>query len=131
MITGNELIEVIKGQQAGRVWQMYFPVSGQWRASVDQSFGELMSLVANGYVIRLAPLPDEITLPARTIPAPLREAPKVGAMVFIATPSHAEFFHSNEWRGLAWELLHLERGLIHSTAERAIAAAKAQVPHES
>ena len=60
-----------------------------------------------------------------TIPEPLREAPEVGEVYYVAA-TYAEFFYNeHEWSGCATDIRFLKRGLCFTTKEDAIAAAKA------
>ena len=62
-----------------------------------------------------------------TIPEPLIEAPKVGEVYYVAA-TYAEFFYKeHEWSGSAVDRRFLERGLLFTTKEDAIAAAKAML----
>ena len=129
-MTPDEIIEVLQGFKSGRGWQ-FLSTASEWKTPILSSLDSMLHALYSGQTIRLAPLPDEITIPARTIPAPLREAPKVGTIVYLSLP-HAEKHHSElQWISDKTAMRYLARGLIHSTAERAIAAAKAQVPHEA
>ena len=63
-----------------------------------------------------------------TIPEPLREAPEVGEVYYVAA-TYAEFFYNeHEWSGCATDIRFLKRGLCFTTKEDAIAAAKAMLP---
>jgi len=129
-MTTDEIIEVLQGVKAGRKWEIHRESTDTWRPNVEQSFGALMSMVATGYTVRLAPLPDEITLPARTIPAPLREAPKDAEIVFLADPfedgGYTEvYFYKRDAYHESW----LKRGFFFATAEKAAKASKAMEPY--
>jgi len=131
-MTPDEIIEVLQGVKDGRKWGKRIPIDNILVENNDQRFGNLIACVAHGDHVELMPLPDEITIPARAISAPLQEAPPNGATVFVAYPSMTDFYSQQKWDDKSeWHQRCLARGLIHSTAERAIAAAKAQVPHES
>jgi hypothetical protein len=130
-MTPDEIIEVLQGFKAGRGWQ-FLSTANEWKTPILSSLDSMLHALYSGQTIRLAPLPDEITIPARAISAPLQEAPPNGATVFVAYPSMTDFYSQQKWDDKSeWHQRCLARGLIHSTAERAIAAAKAQVPHES
>ena len=130
-MTPDEIIGVLQGVKAGRKWGIRFRSSGDL---VEQASQEAESLcrciVANDVErVELLPLPDEITIPARVIPAPLREAPKVGAPVFLADPTMTEYCYSFRWEDCISNRMLLERGLVYATSENAIAASKAMCPY--
>ena len=59
-----------------------------------------------------------------TIPEPLREAPEVGEVYYVAA-TYAEFFYNeHEWSGCETDRRFLKRGMCFTTKEDAIAAAK-------
>ena len=131
-MTPDEIIEVLQGFKAGRGWQ-FLSTANEWKTPILSSLDSMLHALDSGLTIRLAPQPDEITLPARTIPAPLREAPKNGEMYYLASPTSLNWYYAYRWSGDESELFWLERGLVHSTAERAVIAAKSdavRVPTE-
>ena len=131
-MTPDEIIEVLQGVKAGRKWGYRRPSNNALIEHGDQCVLSLLRVIFTAHQVELMPLPDEITIPARAISAPLQEAPPNGATVFVAYPSMTDFYSQQKWDDKSeWHQRCLARGLIHSTAERAIAAAKAQVPHES
>lgn len=130
-MTPDEIIEVLQGVKAGRKWGWKSHFSEKLTENEDQSTLAVARSIATGYRVALVPLPDEITLPARTIPAPLREAPKVGDTYYLPNACNDNWFDSQRWDGDSYDLIALKNGQCYSTAERAIAAAKAQVPYES
>ena len=128
----KHLIEVLQGIANGaRAWESdaTFRVNG-WFAPDDQSTLNLFNHIAAGYTVRLAPLPDEITLPARVIPAPLREAPLDGTMVYWPDPLKSNDTDCCAWRaGNVSCFLMLSRGLLYDAPEKAIKASKAMRPY--
>lgn len=62
-----------------------------------------------------------------TIPEPLREAPELLGLYWMAQLS-GEYCTQMYWHGREWELWRLKRGLCFATREDAIAAAKAMLP---
>ena len=130
-MTPDEIIELLQGVKAGRKWGIRFRSSGDL---VEQASQEAESLcrciVANDVErVELLPLPDEITIPARVIPAPLLVAEN-GQIVYKADPSqwtqddgfpYVESVKAyREW---------LAKGLLHATSGNAIAASKAMCPY--
>jgi len=71
-MTPDEIIEVLQGFKAGRGWQ-FLSTASEWKTPILSSLDSMLHALYSGQTIRLAPLPDEITIPARVIPAPLRE----------------------------------------------------------
>ena len=64
-----------------------------------------------------------------TIPEPMREAPEIGTVYWLAELDFVEAFASRfEWKGDMADMLWLKRGLCFATREDAIAAAKAMMP---
>ena len=112
-MTPDEIIEVMQGVKAGRKWQYYVAIDDAQVTPDDQSVGHLFYRAVGEYPIRLAPLPDEITIPARVIPAPLREAPKVGTLVWSADPTQSTFSGAFTWNGGEWAVRQLERGFVY------------------
>ena len=126
-MTPDEIIEVLQVAKTGRQWQS--DASGHWVIPHDQSFANLIAHINMSYTVRLAPLPDEITIPARVIPAPLREAPRIGKMVYLADPTMENFCFAFDWTDCEANHTVLERGLIHATEGNAIKASKAMCPY--
>ena len=62
-----------------------------------------------------------------TIPEPLREAPEVGEVYYIAAPM-VDSLCRERWSGSELEMRWLKRGLCFANKEDAIAAAKAMLP---
>ena len=111
-MTPDEIIEVLQGVKAGREWQ-FLSRSGEWKVPTLSSLESMLHALYSGQTIRLAPLPDEITIPARVIPAPLREAPKVGTLVWSADPTLSTFSGAFTWNGGEWAVRQLERGFVY------------------
>lgn len=127
-MTPDEIIEVLQGFKAGRGWQ-FLSTANEWKTPILSSLESMLHALYSGQTIRLAPLPDEITILARVIPAPLREAPKKRAAVYVADPFLKEFAGCEKWEGSTLQQMWLARGLIHSTVEQAITAGKAMCPY--
>ena len=123
-MTPDEIIEVLQGVKAGRKWGIRFRSSGDL---VEQASQEAESLcrciVANDVErVELLPLPDEITIPARVIPAPLREAAEVYYTIDLFEPDGVALV---EWCSDEIDFDLLADGLIFATREHAIAFRKA------
>ena len=111
-MTPDEIIEVLQGVKAGRGWQ-FLSTANEWKTPILSSLESMLHALYSGQTIRLAPLPDEITIPARVIPAPLREAPKVGTLVWSADPTLSTFSGAFTWNGGEWAVRQLERGFVY------------------
>lgn len=111
-MTPDEIIEVLQGFKSGRGWQ-FLSRSNEWKTPILSSLESMLHALYSQQTIRLAPLPDEITIPARVIPAPLREAPKVGTLVWSADPTLSTFSGSFTWNGGEWAVRQLERGFVY------------------
>ncbi len=59
------------------------------------------------------------------VPEPMREAPVIGANVWLSDPVSEDFVAQLSWCANSWRRRHLSRGLVHATKEAAIANAKA------
>ena len=127
-MTPDEIIEVLQGFKSGRGWQ-FLSRSNEWKTPILSSLESMLHALYSQQTIRLAPLPDEITIPARVIPAPLLVAEN-GQIVYKADPSewaqddgfsYVESVKAyREW---------LAKGLLHATSENAITASKAMCPY--
>ena len=111
-MTPDEIIEVLQGFKSGRGWQ-FLSTANEWKTPILSSLDSMLHALYSGQTIRLAPLPDEITIPARVIPAPLREAPKVGTLVWSADPTLSTFSGAFTWNGGEWAVRQLERGFVY------------------
>ena len=111
-MTPDQIIEVLEGFKAGRGWQ-FLSTANEWKTPILSSLESMLHALYSGQTIRLAPLPDEITIPARVIPAPLREAPKVGTLVWSADPTLSTFSGPFTWNGGEWAVRQLERGFVY------------------
>ena len=111
-MTPDEIITVLQGFKAGRGWQ-FLSTANEWKTPILSSLESMLHALYSQQTIRLAPLPDEITIPARVIPAPLREAPKVGTLVWSADPTLSTFSGAFTWNGGEWAVRQLERGFVY------------------
>lgn len=127
-MTPDEIIEVLQGFKAGRGWQ-FLSTANEWKTPILSSLESMLHALYSGQTIRLAPLPDEITIPARVIPAPLREAPKLGAIYFVANPLAANRAVREVWRDDEIDRRVLARGLAFATYDDAGKATKAMCPY--
>jgi len=128
-MTPDEIIEVLQGVKAGRKWEMFSETKQAWADPVSQETFRLFEILSFNRTVRLAPLPDEITIPARVIPAPLREAPKNRTTVYFADPFLKDFTGSEKWEGSTLQQMWLARGLLHLLKANAIQASKAMRPY--
>ena len=128
-MTPDEIIEVLQGFKAGRGWQ-FLSTANEWKTPILSSLESMLHALYSGQTIRLAPLPDEITIPARVIPAPLREAPEDGKRVFIADPFRDEFYESFSFsKKSEVSQLALARGLMFDSEHSAVTTSKAMCPY--
>lgn len=127
-MTPDEIIEVLQGFKAGRGWQ-FWATSNEWKTPILSSLESMLHALYSGQTVRLAPLPDEITIPARVIPAPLREAPELGRIYFIANPLTSNGASGDVWRGDEVDRRVLARGLAFATHDDAGKATKAMCPY--
>ena len=63
-----------------------------------------------------------------TILEPLREAPEVGEVFYVAAMYAKSFYNAYEWSGCETDRRFLKRGMCFTTKEDAVAAAKAMMP---
>jgi hypothetical protein len=130
-MTPDQIIEVLQGVKVGRKWQYFMTTNSKFVTPDYQSTGHFLYRAHCEFAIQLCLAPDKITLPARTIPAPLRQAPKVGDTYYLPNACNEAWFDSQQWDGDSYDFIALKNGQCYSAAERAILAAKAQVPYES
>ena len=123
-MTPDEIIEVLQGFKSGRGWQ-FLSRSNEWKTPILSSLESMLHALYSQQTIRLAPLPDEITIPARVIPAPLREAPELSHIYFLANPLTAEAYQREVWRDDDIDRRALARGLAFASSEDAEKAGKA------
>lgn len=123
-MTPDEIIEVLQGFKSGRGWQ-FLSRSNEWKTPILSSLESMLHALYSGQTIRLAPLPDEITIPARVIPAPLREAPKYGYEYYTFDPLEPDGVACHAWAGDTVDERLLASGVVFDTKLRALAAWKA------
>lgn len=123
-MTPDQIIEVLEGFKAGRGWQ-FLSTANEWKTPILSSLDSMLHALYSGQTIRLAPLPDEITIPARVIPAPLREAPKYGYEYYTFDPLEPDGVACHAWAGDTVDERLLASGVVFDTKLRALAAWKA------
>jgi len=69
-----------------------------------------------------------LTLPERTIPMPMREAPEMGTEYWLVQPMKRDWVLFHAWQDDEFDRLWLELGLCYDNEEDAIAASKAMCP---
>ena len=127
-MTPDKIIEVLQGFKSGRGWQ-FLSTANEWKTPILSSLESMLHALYSGQTIRLAPLPDEITIPARVIPAPLLVAEN-GQIVYKADPS--QWTQDNGFSYVESVRAYREwlaKGLLHATSGNAIAASKAMCPY--
>lgn len=123
-MTPDEIITVLQGFKAGRGWQ-FLSTANEWKTPILSSLESMLHALYSQQTIRLAPLPDEITIPARVIPAPLREAPKYGYEYYTFDPLEPDGVACHAWAGDTVDERLLASGVVFDTKLRALAAWKA------
>ena len=114
-----ELAPIIAAAAEGKVVQ-YLAADGNW---YDGS-GAFIS--PNKYRVKPEE-PKTIKVNGFDVPEPMREAPAWGASYFSAKPSAEGYYNGYSWDDLPLENRWLQRGLLHTTAEAAVAHAKAML----
>jgi hypothetical protein len=127
MMTEDQLIEVLQGVKAGRKWGIRYKSSGDLIEQHSQCVDALCRCVPLNDVerIELIPLPEETMFNGVMIPAPLRVAPEIGTVYYVATLETNEYKYKDVWRDDPIDRRRLERGLVHPTAEAAARHGKA------
>jgi hypothetical protein len=74
---------------------------------------------------RLELIPSTISVNGIDVPEPLRETPKYKDNIYIANLDDVSGCIVSEWTNSVWQQRALERGIVHSTKEAAIAHADA------
>lgn len=69
--------------------------------------------------------PRTITINGREVPEPMREAPKVGDVVYLVNITGDHVFVAFTWVADFMDAKWIQRGLVHSTEDAAIAHAEA------
>ena len=123
-MTPDKIIEVLQGFKSGRGWQ-FLSTANEWKTPILSSLESMLHALYSQQTIRLAPLPDEITIPARVIPAPLREAPKYGYEYYTFDPLEPDGVACHAWAGDTVDERLLASGVVFDTKLRALAAWKA------
>ena len=128
-MTPDEIIEVLQGLKSGRGWQ-FLSTASEWKTPILSSLDSMLHALYSGQTIRLAPLPDEITIPARVIPAPLREAPIVGTPYYVVSlTDEKSLCFLSLWDDDDIDNQRLARGLVYLDEGSAIKAGKAMCPY--
>ena len=128
-MTPDEIIEVLQGFKAGRGWQ-FLSTASEWKTPILSSLDSMLHALYSGQTIRLTPLPDEISIPARVIPAPLREAPIVGTPYYVVSlTDEKSLCFLSLWDDDDTDNQRLARGLVYLDEGSAIKAGKAMCPY--
>ena len=114
-----ELAPVIAAAAEGKVVQ-YLAADGNW---YDGS-GAFIS--PNKYRIKPEE-PKTIKVNGFDVPEPMREAPAVNTRYYMAYTAGDSYCEGDRWDGTDYDCLWLQRGLLHTTAEAAVAHAKAML----
>jgi len=124
------------------VWRPWYDEPGEWEWSMrlknDSDFRPVWSYYeGNAEPVvwshknceyRFRRKKRALTLPKRTIPMPLREAPEKGTGYWLALPANVDWAIRRSWQGDESEQRWLKRGLLFDTKENAVATAKATLP---
>ena len=114
-----ELAPVITAAAEGKVVQ-YLSADGNWYGS--------SGVFAYPNMYRIKPEePKTIKVNGFDVPEPMREAPAEGVRYYVASTQAREWCLSRIWVGLELDLRCLQRGLVYSTKEAAVAHAKAML----
>lgn len=97
-----------------------------WRNGSDYSYW-MNPATAGNWQVRL--IPKTMLFNRQQLPMPMKNTPKEGDVVYVADPTEEN--HEACW--MMWvntphQKMLLNRGLVHSTAEAAIAWANAMIP---
>ena len=114
-----ELAPVIAAAAEGKVVQ-YLAADGNWYTS-QGAFSH-----PNKYRIKPEE-PKTIKVNGFDVPEPMREAPVEGVRYYVASTQSREWYLSRTWGGWELDLRCLQRGLVYSTKEAAVAHAKAML----
>ena len=114
-----ELAPVIAAAAEGKVVQ-YLNADGNWYTSQ----GTFMHPVK--YHIKPEE-PKTIKVNGFDVPEPMRDEPAENATYAVAQPSEGDYYNEFSWGGCLLETNWLQRGLLHSTKEAAVAHAKAML----
>lgn len=71
--------------------------------------------------------PKSITVNGIEVPEPMRKEPEKAEWYYLAYPISEDLYAQCTWTGARIDRLWLEKGLLHSTPEAAIAHAKAMI----
>ena len=114
-----ELAPIIAAAAEGKVVQ-YLAADGNWYTSQ----GTFMHPVK----YRIKPEePKTIKVNGFDVPEPMRDEPAENATYAVAQPSEGDYYNEFSWGGCPLETNWLQRGLLHSTKEAAVAHAKAML----
>ena len=114
-----ELAPIIAAAAEGKVVQ-YLNADGNWYTSQ----GAFMHPVK----YRIKPEePKTIKVNGFDVPEPMRDEPAENATYAVAQPSAGDYYNEFSWGGCPLETNWLQRGLLHSTKEAAVAHAKAML----
>ena len=114
-----ELAPIIAAAADGKVVQ-YLAADGNWYTSQG------VFMHPNKYRVKPEE-PKTIKVNGFDVPEPMREAPAWGASYFSAKPNAEGYYNGYSWLDLPLESRWLQRGLLHTTAEAAVAHAKAML----
>ena len=114
-----ELVPIIVAAAEGKVVQC-LSSDGSW----SDSAGAFTSLCK----YRVKPEePKTIKVNGFDVPEPMRDEPAENATYAVAQPSEGDYYNEFSWGGCPLETNWLQRGLLHSTKEAAVAHAKAML----
>ena len=114
-----ELAPIIAAAAEGKVVQC-LSSDGSW----SDSAGAFTSLCK----YRVKPEePKTIKVNGFDVPEPMRDEPAENATYAVAQPSEGDYYNEFSWGGCPLETNWLQRGLLHSTKEAAVAHAKAML----
>ena len=118
MNTIDELITVLEGVKAGRKWGYINHITGILTKTHDQKIESLKGVMI---AHRIGLMPKTFTCSGIEISAPLRVAPALNSIYWIASAAASSFCTHGIWQDDSDDKSRFDRGIVH--AEKAAAAA--------
>lgn len=98
-----------------------------WQPLANSSDSWMNSRTAYNWQVRL--IPKTMLFNRQQLPMPMETAPKEGTVVYIADPTTENLRACQiAWANTSYQEMLLDRGLVHSTKEAAIAWTNAMIP---
>ena len=98
-----------------------------WQPSANYSVSWMNSRLASDWQVRL--IPKTMLFNRQQLPMPMMTAPDEGTMVYVANPASGDQDACwMVWSNTSYQVVLLDKGLIHSTKEAAIKWINAMIP---